>query len=60
MNKGVISMDINKPWKVMFNGSCIKEYKMKHAAIKYAKMKKTHSPSDVHIWIVSPIEYIEI
>jgi len=53
-------MDINKPWKVMLNGCCIKEYKMKHAAIKYAKMKKEHSPSDVHIWIICPIEYIEI
>lgn len=49
-----------KPWKVMMWGCCVKDYKRKSAAIKYAKMKKAHSPSDAVIYVVSPIECIEI
>lgn len=51
---------IMKPWKVMMWGCCVKDYKRKSAAIKYAKMKKAHSPSDAVIYVVSPIECIEI
>lgn len=49
-----------RPWLVMFNGCGIKDYKSKSAAIKYAKMKKAHSPSDVAINVVSAMECIEI
>ena len=51
---------IMKPWLVTFNGCGIKDYKRKSAAIKYAKMKKAHSPSDAVIYVVSPMECIEI
>ena len=50
---------MERPWKVMMNGCCIKDYKSKRAAIKYAKMKINHTPKDSDIWVVSPFELIE-
>lgn len=49
-----------RPWIVMYNGCGIRDYKRKSAAIKYGKMRKAHSPSNITIHVVSKMECIEI
>lgn len=49
-----------RPWKVMMNGCCCKDYKSKHAAIKRGNVLRAHTPKDVKIWVVSAFEVIDI
>ena len=49
-----------RPWKVMVDGCCVKDYKSKSAAIKRAKVLKHHSPSECEICVSSGFEVIEI
>ena len=53
-------MNDNRPWKVMVDGCCVKDYKSKSAAIKRAKVLKHHSPSECEICVSSVFEVIEI
>ena len=50
----------NRPWKVMADCCCVKNYKSKSAAIKRAKILKRHSPSECEICVSSGFEVIDI
>jgi hypothetical protein len=50
----------NRPWKVMYDGCCIKRYKAKWAAIRYGKMKLLHLPKGSKVCISSDFDLIEI
>lgn len=53
-------MNDNRPWKVMVDGCCVKNYKSKSAAIKRANVLKDATPSDCKICVSSGFEVIEI
>ena len=49
-----------KPWKLYYNGCCLKEYHSKRAAIKRGKVVKAHTPTDAKIYVSSAFECIDI
>ena len=49
-----------RPWKVMVDGFCYKDYKRKWAALRWANILKDSFQKKVCIDVVSPLEVINV